>query len=75
MSYSISEIKLAAYNWTEPPNMDDDERRLWYSIGFWYEEYRSGRESKEECEKAVNGYIQHFVLIKRKDENYDIRFR
>lgn len=75
MSYSISEIKVAAYNWTELPWTDDDERRLWYSLGFWYEEYRAGRESKEKCEEAVNGYIEHFVLKKRWDKNYTIRFK
>ena len=71
---TITEIKLAAYNWTEPPEMDADERRLWYSIGFWYEEFRAGRESKEACEAAVNGLIEHFARVKR-GTGYDIRFR
>lgn len=62
--YTINEIKIAAYNWNELPDMGVEERALWYSVGFWYEEYRSGRESKEDCAAAVNGLIEHYCKVK-----------
>lgn len=75
MSYSIDEIRLAANKWVELPGMDVEERSLWYSLGYWYEEYRNHRKTLEECEEAAAGYINHFVLVKRGDKSYDLRFR
>ena len=55
--YSLTEIKVAAYNWEELPNMTVDERNLWQGLGFVYECYRCG-ESKELCEKMAQQYIR-----------------
>lgn len=63
MSYTINDIKVAAYNWNELPNMTPEERSLWESLGFWYEHFRAHPEDKEECEKAANGYIEHFLNL------------
>lgn len=57
--YSISKIKVAAYNWTELPNMTVEERNLWQGLGWCYECYRSG-EDKTECDHMAQQYIKHF---------------
>lgn len=61
MSYTINEIKVAAYNFTELPDMSVEERALWYSIGYWYEEYRANPDRKAECQEAVDGYVDVFL--------------
>ncbi len=75
MSYSIDEIRVAANKCTELPGMDVEERNLWYSLAFWYEEYRNHRATLEECEEARDGYIQLFINMKKGDKDYDLRFR
>ena len=59
MSYTISEIKLAAYNWEEPPNMTHAERNLWQGLGYAYECYRCG-EDKKLCDELAQKYIKFF---------------
>lgn len=55
--YSLAEIKVAAYNWTELPNMTVEERNLWQGLGFAYECYRCG-ESKDLCGQMAQQYIK-----------------
>ncbi len=59
MSYSLSEIKIAAYNWEELPNMNHYERHLWQGLGYCYECFRCG-ENKDECDKLAKQYIAIF---------------
>lgn len=59
MSYTINEIKLAAYNWKELPNMTHAERNLWQGLGYAYECYRCG-ENKELCDDLAQGYVKFF---------------
>lgn len=59
MSYSISEIKLAAYNWQELPNMTIGERNLWQGLGYAYECYRCGYD-KAICDDMAKNYIKFF---------------
>ena len=61
--YTINDIKVAAYNWTELPDMTVEERALWYSLGYWYEQYRADPSLKAECEKHVNGYVELFLNV------------
>ena len=68
MSYTIAEIKVAAFNWTELPDMDIEERALWESLGYWYEQYRANPDSRKECEDAANGYIDLFLRIQLQKE-------
>lgn len=59
MSYSVKDIKLAAYNWEEPPNMTVAERNLWMGLGYAYECYRSGY-NKEICDDIAKNYVDTF---------------
>ena len=59
MSYTIPEIKVAAYNWTELPNMTQAERALWQGLGWCYECYRCG-EDKTECDRMAKQYIEMY---------------
>ena len=59
MSYTISEIKVAAYNWTELPNMTSAERNLWQGLGYAYECYRCGH-NKELCDDLAQNYVKAF---------------
>lgn len=59
MSYSINEIKVAAYNWTELPDMTHSERNLWQGLGYAYECYRCGH-PKADCDKLAQNYIEFF---------------
>ena len=70
---TLAEIKLAAYNWTEPPNMDVEERFLWEGLGYCYEWYRSHPEDKDECDKLAQNYIKHYYLRKMVGEQNDSR--
>lgn len=56
-NYSLAEIKLAAYNWQELPNMTVEEKNLWQGLGYCYECYRNG-ESKEVCDRMAQQYIK-----------------
>lgn len=60
MSYTLSEIKLAAYNWTELPDMTRNERSLWQCLGYCYEWYRCHPEDKQECDKLAADYIKFY---------------
>lgn len=60
MSYSVSELKLAAYNWTTLPDMTPREQALWQGLGYCYEWYRSHPEDKAETEKLAQEYINFF---------------
>lgn len=60
MSYTISQLKVAAYNWEELPDMTRDERNLWMGLGYCYEWYRSHPEDKEECDKLSAKYIKYY---------------
>ena len=60
MSYSLAEIKLAAYNWKELPNMTVSERNLWQGLGYCYEWFRSHQEDKGACDKLAKDYIDFY---------------
>lgn len=60
MSYTLSEIKVAAYNFNEPPNMTQDERHLWYCLAYCYEWFRAHPEEKDDCDNLAKEYIRFF---------------
>ena len=57
--YSLSEIKVAAYNCIELPNLSYREEALWQGLAYAYECYRCGH-PKAECEKLVIDYINFY---------------
>lgn len=60
MSYTLSEIKVAAYNWQELPNMATAERSLWLGLGYCYDCYRAHPENKAACDELAKTYIRLF---------------
>ena len=59
MSHDVKEIKVAAYNWEELPDMTQAERNLWQGLGYAYECYRCG-ETKAVCDALAQNYIKFF---------------
>ena len=60
MSYTLTEIKLAAYNWETLTDMTQAERNLWQALGYCYEWFRCHPESKSECDELAQKYITMF---------------
>lgn len=60
MSYTLSEIKLAAFNWDPLPDAKAKERNLWQCLGYCYEWYRCHPEDKAACDELAKGYINAF---------------
>ena len=60
MSYSISEIKVAAYNYTILPDMTTFESDLFTGLAYCYEWYRMHPEDRAACESLMNHYIKFF---------------
>ena len=67
MSYTVGEIKVAAYNWTELPNMTVEERYLWQGLGYCYEAYRAEPEEKPFLDKLSKDYIETFERNTKND--------
>lgn len=53
---TLDEIKVAAYNWTEPAGMTPNERCLWQGLGYTYECFRAGHDKKT-CQELADLYI------------------
>lgn len=71
MSYPLSKIKVAAYNWEELPDMTASERALWMGLGYCYEWHKDHPQDKGECEKLAEKYIKMFY--KKGGDDADIR--
>ena len=59
MAYSLSEIKIFAYNCDEKPDFTEAERNLFIGLAFCYECYRSGHDKKV-CESLMENYIRFY---------------
>lgn len=59
-TYTIEEIRMAAYNWVELPDMSERDRALWVGLGYCYEWYRARPNEKKECEALADVYIRLF---------------
>lgn len=58
--YTLSQIKVAAYNWQELPGMTAQEAALWHGLGYCYEWFRSHPEDKTACDELARVYIKFF---------------
>lgn len=58
MSYTLTEIRLAAYNWEALPDMTQTEKNLWMGLGYCYEWYRAHPEDKKKCDDLAKEYIR-----------------
>jgi hypothetical protein len=68
LSYTLSEIKVAAYNYNELPDMTQDERWLWYSLAYCYEWFRAHPEDKDDCDNLAKEYIRFFWKGEKTEE-------
>ena len=61
MAYTLNEIKIAAYNLTELPDLTPRQRALWEGLAFCYEWHRLHPGEFEETNKALaQSYIHLF---------------
>lgn len=60
MSYTLTEIKLAAYNWDTLPDITQNERNLWMGLGYCYEWFRAHPEDKKQCDELAKQYIKAY---------------
>lgn len=67
MSYTIQEIKMAAYNKKEPPDMSIRERCLWQCVGQLYEDYRADPSRAAECKENMDGAVELFLNLESKE--------
>lgn len=64
LSYSIDEIKKAAYRKTFLPNMTYEERSFWEGMAYCYERLADHPEEKEELAKCAKNHERHFLYRK-----------
>lgn len=60
MSYPLDKLRVAAYNWTELPDMTQNERNLWMGLGYCYEWYRAHPDDKQACDELAKQYIKAY---------------
>ena len=63
MPYTVNQIKLHAYNFTEQPDYNYAEAMLFREFAYCYECYRCGYR-KEDIEPLMADYIEHFEFLK-----------
>ena len=63
MAYTVGEIKVAAYNRTEKPDFDYNERNLFICLAYCYDCFRAGYD-KDVCERLMKNYIEFFENAK-----------
>lgn len=69
MAYTIDQIKVHAYNYTEKMNYTDAERDLFTGIAYCYEWYRAHPEDKQACEDRMKFYIDWYKHDLRRELN------
>ena len=67
MPYTISEIKVHAYNYTEKMDYTPEERKLFYEIAYCYEWYRCHPEDKTACMERMEYYIAWYEWARMKE--------
>lgn len=61
MSYTLTEIKLAAYNRKELPDLEPNEAALWQGLAYCYDWNRvHPGEQTAECKALAEKYIDWF---------------
>ena len=66
MSYTIGQLKVAAYNRQEPQNMTIQEKDLYLGLAYCYDWFRAYPYDRKDCEELMKQYIQYF-------ENHQLR--
>lgn len=66
MSYTVGELKVAAYNRKEPENMTIFERDLYCGLTYCYDWFKLHPGEQKECKELMQNYIQFF-------ENHQMR--
>ena len=68
MSYTLTEIKLAAYNRRELPDMTPCEAALWQGLAYCYDWNRVHPEDQvEECRALAEKYVALYNRQKMKE--------
>ena len=60
MSYTVGELKVAAYNRKEPPKMNVQERNLYLGLAYCYDWFKEHPEDRSDCEELMAHYIKFF---------------
>ena len=69
MAYTLNDIKLAAYNRKELPNMLPNEAALWQGLAYCYDWHRCYPEDQaEECKMLADDYIDFYWNKQRLEE-------
>lgn len=69
MPYTVSQIKVFAYNKQEPPDATEEEATLYRCLRYCYDLHRAGYEQKD-IEPIMAGYIEYFEFLKwQKEQN------
>ena len=61
MAYTLNDIKLAAYNRKELPDLKPNEKALWQGLAYCYDWFRyHPDEQTEECKYLAQEYIYYY---------------
>lgn len=69
MAYSVSEIKIMAFNREEKPDFTIQERNLFTGLAYCYDWFRQHPSDKDDCVKLMEEYIDFYsnsLLTERK---------
>lgn len=64
MSYTVGELKVAAYNRKEPQNMTVQERNLYLGLSYCYDWFKNNPDDKADCEELMQNYIDFYNMQK-----------
>lgn len=67
MAYTVSDIKVHAYNYTEQPDFTIEEKNLFLGLAYCYEWYRLHPEDKADCDERAKKYIEWFEWAKMRE--------
>lgn len=59
-TYTLNDIKVAAFNLRELPDLTPRQRSLWEGLAYCYERQRFHPEEKDDCRELANKYIDMF---------------
>ena len=66
MSYTVGQLKVAAYNRQEPQNMSIQEKNLYLGLAYCYDWFRMCPDDRKDCEELLEIYSWFF-------ENHQLR--
>lgn len=62
IAYQLDQIRLAAYNRQELPDMKPNERALWQGLHYCYDWAREHPEDSEQCKRLAQDYINYYWI-------------